>query len=123
MKNRIEGKWLLFVGLLAVAIGIGAFFRAATAGTTLITLGIIIAALGAVIDRTRKVKLTATGFEADLSGLENGEAFVRAAAQASDDALESMIPLLCDDVDVATTTIELPSRFDGEQLTGDALCF
>jgi hypothetical protein len=121
--RRIEGRWLLFVGLLSVVIGLGAFFRAATAGAELITLGIVVAALGAVIDRTKTVKLTATGFEADLSGRENGEAFVRAAAQASDKSLQSMIPLLCDDVDVATSTVELPGHFDGEQLVGEQLCW
>lgn len=121
MAERIEGRWLLFVGLLAVVIGIGAFFRATTAGAELITLGVVIAALGAVIDRTKKVKLTASGFEADLSDRPHGAQFARAAAQASDDALESMIPLLCDDFDVATMTVELPAAYDGETLIGPKL--
>jgi hypothetical protein len=119
----IEGRWLLGVGLLAVAIGFGLFFRAATAGAELITLGILIAALGAVIDRTSKVKVSAAGLEVDLTDRPNGSQFVRAVAQASDGSLASMIPLLCDDFDVATTTIELPKTYDGHTLRDDGLAW
>jgi hypothetical protein len=119
--SRIEGRWLLGVGSVAVALGIGAFFRAATAGAELVTLGIVIAALGAIIDRTKKVKLSATGFEADLSDHPHGQQFVKAAARATDESLEAMIPLLCDDFDVATAVVELPARYDGHLLTEDGL--
>jgi hypothetical protein len=69
--------------------------------------------------RAVSFKLTPRGIEADLSGQPSGRAFVKAAAQASDESLAAMIPLLLDDVDCASGVLMLPARYDGLRLSDE----
>jgi hypothetical protein len=116
-----ERRSLLVIGAVAVVVGFGLVFESAAVGGAVLVFGFIIAALGAFIGRATRIKLTATGVDADLSGQPHGAEFARAAAGASDESLEAMIPLLREDLDVATAVISLPADLDGTTLVDQAL--
>ncbi|MEJ7791981.1 MAG: hypothetical protein WKF65_08430 [Gaiellaceae bacterium] len=98
-----------------------AAFASTTLGVPIIALSLLISAFSAFVDRTRKAKLSATGLEVDLSDRPHGAEFAQAAAGASDRALEAMIPMLEEDVDVATAVVVLPAAYEGITLTDPRL--
>jgi len=117
-RSRPEGTVLVVLGLLAMVVGIVIMVASSvTIGAGVFMLALVIAAFGAVADRAKKAKLSATGLEVDLSDRPHGADFVQAAARATDSSLLTMIPLLAEDVDVASAVVTLSADYDGKTLT------
>lgn len=121
-SSRPEGRLVLCVGIVGLLVGAAiTAFASAALGVPVIVLSLLISVFSAFVDRTRKAKLSATGLEVDLSDRPHGAEFAEAAAGASDRALEAMIPMLEDDVDVATAVVRLPAAYEGTTLTDPRL--
>jgi hypothetical protein len=121
-SERPEGRVVVSAGIVGMIVGVAIMlFSSVPIGAPIFGLSLVITVFSAFADRTRRAKLSATGMELDLSDKPHGEEFVEAAAQASDRALEAMIPLLAEDVDVATAVVVLPARFEGTTLTDERL--
>ncbi len=117
-STRPEARVILIVGFVGMVVGVAIMASSSVAiGAGVFTLALVIAAFGAVADRAKKAKLTAAGLEVDLSDRPHGLTFVQAAASATDSSLETMIPLLAEDVDVSTAVVTLSAKYDGKNLT------
>jgi Trk K+ transport system NAD-binding subunit len=117
-SGRPEGRVVIAVGIVGMAVGVGIMVLSSVAlGVPVFSVALVISAFAPFADRTKKAKVGATGFEVDLSDHPHGAGFVQAAAHASDRALEAMIPLLAEDVDVATAVVVVPAAYAGATLT------
>jgi hypothetical protein len=108
-------------GVGSVVLGLVLLDISRGAGFSLIALGIVVWVLAGTADRWERfaVDLLGLGLEANLARKEHGNEFKEAAKDAPDGVLESVIPLLRQDV--ASDVLEVGQAFHEKRLVDPEL--